>query len=78
MGAAHADEKPETVSAYLAMGYSIADKRQEKRWLPGKPPYADLKRLVYITTYRLERDGSIVVCEVAYDSQQDSMQTTCR
>lgn len=76
--AAHAEGAIKTVVDYLADGYTIAEKREEEHRLPGKPPYEQLERVVHVTTYRLERNGDAVTCEVAYDSQQDSIATICR
>jgi hypothetical protein len=65
------------VAVYLADGYEIAEKREETRTLPGKPPYENLTRTVHVTTYRLRKGAETVVCEVTYDSQQDSIATVC-
>ena len=66
------------VSDYLADGYTIAEKREEERTVPGKPPYDQVKRVVHVTTYRLERGAESVVCEVRYDSQLDTIKTFCQ
>lgn len=72
-----ADAAGRDVAAYLADGYEIAEKREETRTLPGKPPYENLTRTVHVTTYRLQKGGETVVCQVTYDSQQDSIATVC-
>ena len=59
-------------------GYAIAEKREEERQVPGLPPYEQMKRVLHVTTYRLERGGEAVVCEVTYDSQRDTISTACQ
>lgn len=65
------------VAAYVADGFHIAEKQEERQVLPGKAPYAAQKRVVLVTKYLLERGAEKVVCEVAYDSQQDTITTVC-
>lgn len=77
-GPALASEPDKGVAAYLADGYAIAEKREEERQVPGLPPYEQMKRVLHVTTYRLERGGEAVVCEVTYDSQRDTISTACQ
>ena len=65
------------VAAYIADGFRIAAKQEEERVLPGKAPYADHNRVVLVTKYQLERGAESVICEVSYDSQQDTITTVC-
>lgn len=73
-----ADEPHKSISAYLADGFTVADKREEKRTVPGVPPYEQLRRVLHVTTYRLERAGEAVICTVTYDSQQETISTVCQ
>jgi hypothetical protein len=77
-GQAMAAEAARDMAAYLADGYRIAEKQEEKRTVPGKPPYERMKRVLHITTYRFERGAEQVICEVTYDSQQDTIATICQ
>lgn len=77
-GQATGNEPKQDVAAYLADGYEIAGKREEERTVPGMPPYEQMKRVLHITMYRLERGGDQVTCEVTYDSQQDAIATSCQ
>ena len=77
-GTVAAAEPGKQVAAYRAEGYTIAGKQEEERSVPGKPPYEQLKRVVHVTTYRLERGAEKVVCEVTYDSQLDTIATLCK
>lgn len=77
-GLALAAESKNDVAAYLADGYKIAGKKEKERTVPGLPPYEQIKRVLHVTTYRLERGEETVICEVTYDSQQDTISTTCQ
>jgi len=41
-------------------------------------PYQDLKRVVQIIRYRLEKGTATMTCETAYDSQLDHFEEVCR
>jgi hypothetical protein len=49
--------------------------RNERR--PGIAPYTDLWRIVFVTDYRLEKSGQVIICEIRYDSQRDRQDETC-
>jgi hypothetical protein len=49
--------------------------RNERR--PGIAPYTELWRIVFVTDYRLEKSGQVIICEIRYDSQRDRQDETC-
>lgn len=76
--AATAATVPASVADYLAQGFQIAAKTEEKRVLPGTAPYENRDRWVLVTIYDLRRGEERVTCTLVYDSQRDSFATECQ
>lgn len=66
-----------TIVSLQSDGWTIVDKTAEQRTLPGVAPYQDLKRVVQIVRYRLEKGGATMTCETVYDSQLDHFEENC-
>ena len=58
-------------------GWQVTKTSSRNETFPGLPPYEELTRVVSITTYVLERDGKTITCEIAYDSQRDTLDEQC-
>jgi len=67
-----------TIISLQSEGWVIVKKTAEQKTLPGVPPYQDLKRIVQIVRYRLEKGDAMMTCETAYDSQLDRFEENCR
>ncbi len=67
-----------TIASLKSDGLKIVKKTAEQKTLPGVAPYQDLKRVVQIVRYRLEKGPATITCETAYDSQLDHFEENCR
>ena len=68
---------PTTVKDLKDQGWRVKDMHSRNETRPGLPPYENLDRVVSITTYVLIRGNDTIICEIIYDSQQDSLQEHC-
>lgn len=73
-------EEPSTAKTLRDLrqqGWAVTKTSTRNVSLPGIPPYESLSRVVSITTYSLERGAETIICEIAYDSQRDSLEEHC-
>ncbi|MDJ0956229.1 MAG: hypothetical protein QNI91_05220 [Arenicellales bacterium] len=68
---------PMTVKDLRDQGWQVKEMHSRNETRPGLPPYENLDRVVSITTYVLVRGNDTIICEIIYDSQQDSLQEHC-
>ena len=66
-----------TVKNLQQQGWTVTKSSSRNETLPGLPPYEELPRVVSVTTYILERGGKTITCEIAYDSQRDTLDEHC-
>ena len=66
-----------TVHELRQAGWVIVEKTENDEWHTGIPPYEELRRLVYVVTYVLEKEGKIMTCSLARDVMYDSFRQTC-
>jgi len=67
----------ETVNGLRQAGWTLVEKKERDEWLPGRAPYEDLGRLVYVVTYIFEKDGKTMTCTLARDMMFDTLEQTC-
>jgi len=72
-----ANTQTTTINSLQSDGWMIVDKTEERQTLPGIAPYQDLKRIVQIVRYRLQKGTAIMACETTYDSQRDHYKENC-
>ena len=65
------------VNTLLKQGWTILEKTETKEKHKGIAPYENLTRVVQVNTYTMGKDGKVVICRIAYDSQRDKMTETC-
>ena len=73
-----ADDATLPMAKLQAAGWKVAEKREEKKQLPGLPPYESLARIVQVVHFRLEKAGQVMRCTAEYDSQLDKYTEACR
>ncbi|MBT6096274.1 MAG: hypothetical protein HOH04_15420 [Rhodospirillaceae bacterium] len=73
-----AQDKTRPIANLQAQGWKVIHKSEEKKELPGVAPYQDLKRIVQVIHYRLEKGDGLMICEATYDSQRERYDETCR
>ena len=69
--------EPTSTHSLLSNGWTIVEKSEEQRTLPGIAPYQNLTRVLQITRYRLQKGDARMTCETAYDSQRDAFEESC-
>ena len=68
----------ETVHGLRQAGWQIVEKTSRDEWLPGIAPYEDLRRLVYVVTYTLQKQGETRICTLTRDNMRDTSTQSCR
>ena len=73
-----ADDTSRPITSLQAKGWKIRSKSEERKKLPGLPPYESLARDMHIVYYELEKENGLMICQAAYESQRDRYDETCR
>ncbi len=68
----------DTVHALRQAGWQLVEKTSRDEWLPGIAPYENLRRLLYIVTYTLQKQGETKVCTLSRDNMHDTFKESCR
>ena len=68
---------PLSTNYLISNGWTIIEKSEGQELLPGVAPYQDLKRILQITHYRLQKGTALMKCKTAYDSQLDQFEESC-
>jgi len=71
-------EDQETVHGLRQAGWQLVEKTSRDEWLPGIAPYEKLRRLNYIVTYTLQKQGETRICTLARDNMRDTLKQSCR
>ena len=58
-------------------GWKVAEIHSSVEGRPGIKPYQNLKRVVQIVKYRLNKGAEVLFCVVEYDSQWDTIRESC-
>ena len=58
-------------------GWKVTETHSNVEERPGIKPYQNLKRLVQVVKYRLNRGTEVLFCVVEYDSQWDTIRESC-
>jgi len=58
-------------------GWIVTETHSSVETRPGIKPYQNLKRVVQIVKYRLNKDTEVLFCVVEYDSQWDTIHESC-
>jgi len=58
-------------------GWEVFEKQSNIEKRPGIKPYENLKRLVQVVKYKLNKDKKVLFCILEYDSQLDRIMTEC-
>ena len=58
-------------------GWKITETNSSVEARPGIKPYQNLKRVVQVVKYRLNKGTEVLYCVVEYDSQWDTMRESC-
>ena len=58
-------------------GWIVTETHSSVEERSGIKPYQNLKRVVQIVKYRLNKDTEVFFCVVEYDSQWDSIHESC-
>ena len=58
-------------------GWKVAEIHSSVEGRPGIKPYQNLKRIVQVVKYRLNKDTEVLFCVVEYDSQWDTIRESC-
>lgn len=75
---AGAGDPTRPIADLQANGWKVIEKKEEKKELPGLPPYENLTRVVQIVHYKLEKGAALMICQATYDSQRDRYDESCR
>jgi len=68
----------DTVHGLRQAGWQIVEKTAYDEWLPGIAPYEDLRRLLYVVTYTLQKQGETKICTLSRDNMHDTFTQSCR
>lgn len=60
-----------------SLGWTVIEKREETKKLPGEKPYNNLLRIIQVTYFVFEKDGERKACWISYDSQRDQIREGC-
>ena len=66
-----------TVNNLRQAGWNIVEKMEADEWHNGIAPYEYLRRLLYVVTYTLEKEGKTVTCTLARDVMYDNFEQSC-
>ena len=58
-------------------GWKVTETHSRVEERPGIKPYQNLKRIVQVVKYRLNKGTEVLFCVVEYDSQWDTMRESC-
>ena len=58
-------------------GWKVAEIHSSVEGRPGIKPYQNLKRIVQVVKYRLNKGTEVLFCVVEYDSQWDTIRESC-
>ena len=58
-------------------GWKVTETQSNVEARPGIKPYQNLKRVVQVVKYRLNKGTEVFFCVVEYDSQWDSIRESC-
>ena len=75
----HANTRPLNTEliALKQQGWKVTEIHSSVEGRPGIKPYQNLKRVVQIVKYRLNKGAEILFCIVEYDSQRDTIRESC-
>ena len=75
----HANTSPlhTEVIALKRQGWKVTEINSSVETRPGIKPYQNLKRIVQIVQYRLNKGTEVLFCVVEYDSQWDTIRESC-
>ena len=75
----HANTSPlhTEVIALKRQGWKVTEIHSSVEERPGIKPYQNLKRIVQIVKYRLNKGTEVLFCIVEYDSQWDTIRESC-
>ena len=58
-------------------GWKVTEIHSSVEARPGIKPYQNLKRVIQVVNYRLNKGTEVLFCVVEYDSQWDTMRESC-
>ena len=58
-------------------GWKVTETHSSVEARPGIKPYKNLKRVVQVVKYKLNKGTDVLFCVVEYDSQWDTMRESC-
>ena len=58
-------------------GWKVTETHSSVEARPGIKPYQNLKRIVQVVKYRLNKDTEVLFCVVEYDSQLETISESC-
>ena len=58
-------------------GWKVTETHSRVEARPGIKPYQNLKRVVQVVKYRLNKGSEVFFCVVEYDSQWDTIRESC-
>ncbi len=67
----------ETVHGLRQAGWVLVEKSERDEWRMGLSPYENMRRLVYVVTYTLKKEGRTMTCTLARDVMYDTFKQTC-
>ena len=75
----HANTRPlnTEVITLKQQGWKVTEIHSSVEGRPGIKPYQNLKRVVQIIKYRLNKGSEVLYCVVEYDSQWDTIRESC-
>ena len=75
----HANTAPlhAEVIEFKRQGWKVTETYSSVEARPGIKPYQNLKRVVQVVKYRLNKGTEVLYCVVEYDSQWDTMRESC-
>ena len=75
----HANTSPllTEVIALKRQGWKVTEINSSVEARPGIKPYQNLKRVVQVVKYRLNKGTEVLFCIVEYDSQWDTIRESC-
>ena len=59
------------------LGWKVTETHSSVEARPGIKPYQNLKRVVQVVKYRLNKGTKVLFCVVEYDSQWDTVRESC-
>ena len=75
----HANTSPlyAEVIEFKRQGWKVTETHSSVEARPGIKPYQNLKRVVQVVKYRLNKGTEVLFCVVEYDSQWDTIHESC-